>query len=101
MELKPGVDPTGVQGELLLALIVAERIIERMAGAKLIITSLRDGQHSAGSLHYQGKAADVRTRDIEEKLRAPVAEEIARMLGAKYDVVLEGDHLHIEFDPKP
>ncbi len=54
----------------------------------------------AGSLHYAGAAIDIRTRDIP---LADVQKLIARIkacLGEDFDVVLETDHLHLEYQPK-
>jgi hypothetical protein len=50
-----------------------------------------------GSLHYRGFAVDLRLpTDNKEEIRA----ELAASLGAEYDVILEIDHIHIEYDPK-
>lgn len=59
-----------------------------------------DGVHMKNSLHYFGKAVDLRIRDtrIEEAL---LFWELAkRLAGSEFDVVWEKDHIHIEFDPK-
>jgi hypothetical protein len=59
-----------------------------------------DGKHMTGSLHYAGAAIDSRTRGIP---LAEVQKLIARIkacLGDDFDVVLEIDHLHLEYLPK-
>ena len=74
----------------------------------LTITSASEGQHSTGSLHYVHKAVDLRTkyRAIDgswEKLPweciGRIVADIQRLLGEDYDIVDEGTHIHIEFDP--
>ena len=64
-----------------------------------VITSANDGQHMDGSKHYLDKAWDLRIRNLE----AGMIEEIARMLrvdlGKDWDIVVEKDHLHVEYDP--
>jgi hypothetical protein len=62
----------------------------------LFITSLRDGNHSAGSLHYDGCAFDCRKGELtrENVLRA------LSTLGPFYEVIDEVDHLHVEWDCK-
>ena len=60
----------------------------------LFVTSLRDGNHRAGSLHYDGLAFDIRPCD------SIFVEDIKRVLGSKWDVVYEGNHIHCEYDPK-
>lgn len=56
--------------------------------------------HATQSLHYQGLAEDYRTRDIAPSKLADMVSDVRSRLGSDYDVVLESDHLHIEFDPK-
>lgn len=96
---KEGVDPRGAGPEIQYAIRVAESIYNRY-GHQLMVTSLREGQHMQGSLHPVGMAADLRTRELPAKLRPAIAVEIAAMLGADYDVLLESHHIHIEYDPK-
>lgn len=63
-------------------------------GYDLYITSLREGNHSPGSLHYNGNAFDIRKVD---KISAT---DIQNVLGKDWDVVSEPSHMHIEYDPK-
>jgi len=62
--------------------------------ADLFITSLRDSNHKAGSLHYDGLAFDIKDNAKFQLL------EIRQALGSGWDVVPESDHIHCEFDPK-
>jgi hypothetical protein len=94
------------------ALAHALHIVDRVYLAKLehevFITSINDGTHMDQSKHYLDDAFDTRIRinndialppydrDILNDLRATIAEQ----LGRAYDVVLESDHIHVEFDPK-
>ena len=59
-----------------------------------IITSTWEGTHGRGSWHAFGRALDFRPpkKNVVMKLR--------EKLGKDYDVVDEGNHIHIEFDPK-
>ncbi len=97
--IKPGVDVRGIQPEILLAIQEA-REVYRAYDATLVITSALDRKHMTGSKHYDGQAVDLRTKNLMSPNRARVAEAINRALGPQYDVVLESDHIHIEFDPK-
>lgn len=78
---------------------VAARLVQ---GDKyeITITSAKDGKHSANSLHYEGKAVDIRTWDMKPGTIKSTARVIADRLGGKYDVVVENNHIHIEYDPK-
>ncbi len=80
-------------------LTVAKEVVEGY-GVEFVITSGCEGKHKKNSLHYQGHAIDVRTRDLPYHQRSPCAEEIHRRLDDDYDVLLESDHIHIEWDPK-
>ena len=97
MRLKPGVRLLGIKPEILLAIMVTERAYRPN---ELVITSIVDGSHMRGSEHYTGMAFDCRTREMSEVRAREIAHQIGADLGADFDVILETDHLHIEFDPK-
>ena len=63
---------------------------------ELVITSGKDGVHSQHSLHYEGKAVDLRTWNILDS----VIQALKTKLGPEYDVILEKDHIHVEWDPE-
>lgn len=64
-----------------------------------VITSANDRKHMTASLHYEDLAWDLRTNSIPD---AGKVEEIARTLrvdlGSDWDVVIEKDHVHVEWD---
>jgi hypothetical protein len=74
------------------------------------ITSGLDGTHSAGSLHYYGRAVDLRIWKIddngnqvfpERRELIAMVDELRRRIGADYDVVPHRhSHVHVEYDPK-
>lgn len=90
VDIKPGI---------LYAFPIIEEIYQHF-GHECVITSLNDSKHMKGSLHYKGQAVDIRTRYFDSNTLAQVYNELVRRLGKKYDVVLEGNHIHVEFDPK-
>lgn len=60
----------------------------------LHVTSIRDGNHTPGSLHYIGMAFDleyITHRDVKI---------YKKLLGSDWDVVGERTHVHCEYDPK-
>lgn len=59
-----------------------------------------DGQHKTASLHYVGFAIDVSLRNVSQKLIAMLHAEMRSVLGDEFDVVREGTHFHVEFQPK-
>jgi hypothetical protein len=62
------------------------------------ITSCREGEHSATSLHYEGRAVDLRTRHLTPEQKASIKLELQRALGFSFDVIQESTHMHIELD---
>ena len=66
-------------------------------GHEAIITSTYEGNHSPRSLHYANDAFDVRLPP-DGVLR--IAASLRERLGAAFDVVVEMDHIHVEYDPK-
>ena len=101
MFLKEDVDPTALRPELIIAILVAQEVY-RLYGRELVITSLNDSRHSLTSLHYAGAAVDIRTNhlDLSEPQKDEIREKIRERLPRHYDVVLESDHLHIEYQPR-
>lgn len=103
LEIKPGVRVTGIRTETLLALRVIEGAFADAGYPTTTLTSGVEGSHSRGSLHYTGCAVDIRISNVPTEKLPPLRDEIARRLGGPggdYDVVLEGSHFHIEFQPK-
>jgi hypothetical protein len=71
-------------------------IFKHFGVEEAVITSARDGVHQEDSFHYKGQAIDLRTHHVLDAL----TREIKRSLGVDYDVINEGDHIHVEYDPK-
>lgn len=67
--------------------------VAKVNSKDLFITSIRDGNHSDGSLHYDGLAFDFRPGKAHMLV-------IKKALGKGWDVVDEGNHIHCEYDPK-
>ncbi len=99
LAIKMGVALQGLHPEMLVALQVAEGVYAEY-GTQCVVTGAKDGKHGRGSLHYKGYAVDLRTRTVPEVMREAVAGVLRERLGAEFDVVLESDHIHVEFDPK-
>ena len=70
-------------------------------GKDMIITSGIDGQHMEGSRHYTGEALDFRRSHLSPEECDLFVGDLRRRLDRDYDVVLESDHVHCEYDPKP
>lgn len=103
MKLKDASVVFDAQAPLLYALWRIE-LVMRSYGP-VVVTSLKDGKHSANSLHYSGMAVDIRSKHLTQEESRKVFFALKNDLGPDYDVLLESEgkeneHLHIEYDPK-
>lgn len=69
-------------------------------GKPCVVTSGCDGQHQVNSKHYTNEAIDLRTFHLQGDELHTVVQAMQDTLGKDFDVVIEGDHLHVEYDPK-
>ena len=108
MLLKRGVRFANVSPPLYFAMGVAEVVLYLYSPTGFVVTSLDDSSHKETSLHYSKnspdkmcRAFDVRTRSMKSEEIAVVHRELREFLSPLgFDVVLEVDHIHVEFDPK-
>ena len=98
--IKHGVDLRGIQPQMAVAYSIAASVYSMKAGARCVITSCSDGRHGPNSLHYKGMALDLRTSNLRPDQVHPVYITLKEALGEQFDVVLEDDHIHLEFDVK-
>jgi len=100
MRLKTGVSIKNISPQMVIACMVAKDLYDTL-DQEFVITSGCDGNHIQDSLHYVGKAVDIRTREFptEGQCKA-VANEIGVRLGKEFDVIYHKNHIHIEYDPK-
>lgn len=85
---------------MMLALSRIERTYNDY-GYACVVTSTDDSFHRVGSLHYCGLAVDIRTKNIQEDLKPVIADEVREKLtglDTRFQVILEKEHLHVEFD---
>ena len=69
-------------------------------GYSCVCTAGTDGKHMEGSLHYKALAVDLRSRHVAADALPKIVDELKARLGKDFDVILEGDHIHAEHDPK-
>ena len=112
MQIKDGVrlgdDTKCITTECLEGMLKASQVYAELGirGVRATITSVMDGRHMPTSKHYEGNAFDLRTWNADSSGQMPqgekeyVAQELRKMLGSDYDVVVEKTHIHVEYDPK-
>ena len=103
-ELKtPDVNLEGVHPKLIDFLTVMGPLHRLLFGAPLVITSAKDGAHSATGLHPQGRAVDLRTHDLAAQDALLFVHLVAHAaltlpLGYFWEVRQPGGaHLHVEW----
>lgn len=104
-QIKHGASVRGLRPEALLAFFVATAVYAEY-GRPCVLTEGSGGKHGRASLHYIGVAIDIRIRDPEgawslaDWQLQEIVDKLRSRLGPEYDVVLENDHIHVEFQPK-
>ena len=100
LSFKKGVRLHNLQPQAVVAMTIAA-FVYALYGKECVVTSVNDGKHSRGSLHFVGAAFDLRTRHLEDQeQREVITLKLREALGDQYDVVLESDHIHVEYQPK-
>jgi hypothetical protein len=108
MLTKKGIDLTRLNKEIRRGLSVIDCIYQNH-GSELTVTSTYDGVHKKGSKHYDNDAVDCRLWDLDGstdgvisvedlKIAKVICGEIQAKLGNLFDVILERDHIHVEYD---
>lgn len=107
--IKPGVKLDKLTPQAVMAWNISCSVYNHY-GYGCVLTSGNDGKHKEGSKHYTGNAIDLRTRHLglntglhaytARMYPTDIARELRLALAENYDVVLESDHIHVEYDPK-
>lgn len=99
MKVKTGVSVAKCKGVMFHAAIVAEQVFRHFGYAEAIITGGDEDGHRTRK-HPDGEALDFRIWYLAKESVVAIADEIRRRLPEDYDVVVEADHIHVEWDPK-
>lgn len=107
LKFKKGVKVVGIRPEMMIFLIVALGVADDAGLAELWVTSVVEGKHRRGSLHFIGQGIDLRNRESTGELKRwpkKFTERFARTLRnrltSEYDVVVSETNIHGEFQPK-
>ena len=100
LRFKQGISVFGLQPEMLWALDRCVEVWRAIPKSYVTVTSARGGAHSVRSLHYVGHAVDLRSRDLNELEITTVMAALPVALGPNFDILFEGDHFHIEYQPE-
>ena len=97
MYLKNGISLSKLQSCMIPAIICANDFCVSLK-IPFVITSGNDGQHMANSLHYIGLAIDMRTNQMTTEQQTSCVSYLRERLDYCFDIILEVDHIHIEYD---
>lgn len=98
MKIKKGVELAGIKPEMIPVFIVMQNVSD-LFGFQAVLTSGLEGKHKT-IVHPLGMATDWRLSKLGNVVDKRIQVAIKERLGDQYDVVLEVDHYHIEFDPR-
>lgn len=98
MKIKDSVTFSKLSPQIILALIIANDLYASYE-VELVITSIDDSVHSITSLHYTGFAVDLRISNLAPGQAALIVKELKKKMPNGFYILLEIDHIHIEYDP--
>ncbi|WP_373031665.1 hypothetical protein [Sulfurovum sp.] len=98
LKFKEGVSILGASNQVSLGITCAHSVY-LWFGEICTVTSVVDGKHGKHSHHKKGCAFDLRTRGVNVPENTLV-EMLQDSLGDEWQVILEVDHIHVEYDPK-
>ena len=96
---KPGIKVYGLKPEALFGILICSSVFSDH-GQKFTLTSVTDTAPGRvpKTLHVEGLAFDIRTRDLRGVLAGVMASRLREALGFEFTVVEEPDHIHVELD---
>lgn len=105
MKFKAGVSLAGVKQHTFQAMSIADRVMVLLGfRGEITVTSANDGVHVPGSKHGTGDAFDIRiwdltTHDVRLLFVQILGLVLNTLLSRGWQVILESDHIHAEYDP--
>lgn len=97
---------TGVTPRLLTIMAAIANVAQTLEEPNdITITSGTDGKHMRQSLHYEGAALDVRSKNFGSAVaKRHFLQAVLKRLGKGYQGILEheggaNEHFHFEYDP--
>ena len=105
IRFKAGVSVEGIQVVTIKAIYSIANYMNITTAGGMVVTSVCDGTHMKGSLHYKGLAFDLRTwttktsgKQVTSGKKEEIAFNLRRILGDPWQVIVEKTHIHVEFD---
>jgi hypothetical protein len=105
LHFKPEVKLDGLDTSILPGFLALCHFMETILGLDTVtVTAALDGTHKVGSLHYVGRALDIRCKPYPPVKVSEVVQAFKKTYDAEYDLIWENpgtpnEHLHLEYDP--
>lgn len=99
VRFKDGVSVDGIKKETIALIVILNTYFELRIGKELVITSCTDGKHMKNSKHYSGYAIDIRIRHLSVCEMNNLLAWFKSHHDREFDMVVEKDHIHVEYDP--
>jgi hypothetical protein len=100
IKLGPYFNPTGLKPEITLAVLIINEAAHSIIPEIIELSSGTDRKHGPKSLHYVGYAVDFHWHGYTIGDANQLSARLLMALGPRYDVVVESDHIHVEYQPK-
>lgn len=100
VEFKQGVSVNGIKQQTIALIALLNTYFVFYIGKPFVVTSCTDGKHKKGSKHYDGLAIDIRTRHLNVTEINNLVLWFKSRHDKQFDMVVEKDHIHVEYDPK-
>jgi uncharacterized protein YcbK (DUF882 family) len=107
MIIKNGVQIAGLKPIMQSAIDSANAVINEYNGTFMITSAIRTEEYNKligghpKSKHLYGEAIDISVKLLQRGTRLFVVQELRKQLEPiGFDIVNEGNHIHIEYDPK-
>ena len=95
VRLKDGVQLDTLREPMWQVIYIASRVRRLLGESWLTVTDAVAPRSNPRSLHPEGLALDFRSSDLRDARK--FAQVLAWALGPSYKVILETDHIHVEF----
>jgi hypothetical protein len=99
----------GVHEKIHRAMEIMNEVSLKYSPIEPVVTSLNDGSHGSRSWHHAWlrtpddpdcRAVDFRIYHYNNYEKKIIYRELKSELGLEYGVILESNHIHVEWDPK-
>ena len=96
----------GIKPEMVMASILVHQVFQKYELDMIITAGTEEfypnGRriHKEGSLHPEGYALDLRSREVPDACYTKFCSDISESIGSEFQLIQHFTHFHLEFDHK-